>query len=152
MVPWWRIAVFAAFAFPITFFDLKELRIPDVLSLGGIAVVAASEALVPSVSPAMLVLEALVGFGVFWALARATGGKLGLGDAKYSALIALSLGMHGWLTTIAVAAFTGLAAALALVLRHRQPRDARIPFAPFLTLGAAVSIAMQRLLPGGLPA
>jgi leader peptidase (prepilin peptidase)/N-methyltransferase len=97
-----------------------------------------------------MAVEALIGFGVFWVIAVATGGKLGLGDAKYSVLIALSLGLYGWLTTLAVASVTGLAAGLVLVLRGGFPRDARIPFAPFLTLGAAVSIVMQRLYPGGL--
>jgi leader peptidase (prepilin peptidase)/N-methyltransferase len=150
MVPWWRIAVFAAFALPITFFDLKEMRIPDVLSLGGIAVFVALGILVPGGSVITVAREALIGFGVFWAITIATGGKLGLGDAKYSVLIALSLGLYGWLTTIAVASVTGLAAGLMLVLRGGFPRDARIPFAPFLTLGAAVSIALQRLYPGGL--
>ena len=150
MVPWWRIAVFAAFALPITIFDLKEMRIPDVLSLGGIAVFAVLGILIPGGSVITMALEVLIGFGVFWAITVATGGKLGLGDAKYSVLIALSLGLYGWLTTLAVASVTGLAAGLMLVLRGRVPRDTRIPFAPFLTLGATVSIVMQRLYPGGL--
>jgi leader peptidase (prepilin peptidase)/N-methyltransferase len=150
MIPWWRIAVFAAFALPITIFDLKEMRIPDVLSLGGIAVFAVLGILIPGGSVITMALEALIGFGVFWTIAVATGGKLGLGDAKYSVLIALSLGLYGWLTTLAVASVTGLAAGLTLVLCGRVPRDTRIPFAPFLTLGAAVSIVMQRLYPGGL--
>jgi leader peptidase (prepilin peptidase) / N-methyltransferase len=150
MVPWWRITVFAAFAVPITVFDLKELRIPDVLSLGGIAVVVALEILIPRDSAITMLLEVLIGFGVFWAITIMTGGKLGLGDAKYSVLIALSLGLYGWLTTLAVASVSGLAAGLVLVLGGRVPRDTRIPFAPFLTLGAAVSVVMQRLYPGGL--
>lgn len=152
MVPWWRVAVFAAFALPITAFDLREMRIPDELSLGGAAVAAALAVVSAGCSLPQLALEALVGFGVFWAISVATGGKLGLGDAKYSVLIALSLGMYAWLTTIAVASAAALAVALALVPRDQAPRDERIPFAPFLTLGAAVSVALQRLLPGGLPA
>jgi leader peptidase (prepilin peptidase)/N-methyltransferase len=150
MIPWWRVAVFAVFALPITIFDLKHLRIPDVLSLGGIAVVAALEALISGDSAITMALEVLIGFGVFWAITIATGGKLGLGDAKYSVFIALSLGLYGWLTTLAVASVTGLAAGLVLVLRDRVPQDTRIPFAPFLTFGAAVSIVMLRLYPGGL--
>jgi prepilin signal peptidase PulO-like enzyme (type II secretory pathway) len=150
MVPWWRIAVFAAFALPITVIDLRRMRIPDALSLGGAAVAAALGILSPGFSASAMALEALIGFGVFWAITVATGGKLGLGDAKYSVLIALSLGLYGWLTTVAVASVVGLAAGLVLVLRDRAPRDTPIPFAPFLTLGAAVTIVMQRLLPGGL--
>jgi leader peptidase (prepilin peptidase)/N-methyltransferase len=152
MIPWWRVVGFLVFALPITVFDVRELRIPDALSLGGTAVAAVLAVLSPGCSALELALEAMIGFGVFWAISIATGGKLGLGDAKYSVLIALSLGLYGWLTTVAVASVTALAAALVLAPRDRAPRDPRIPFAPFLTLGAAVSLAMQRLLPGGLVA
>ena len=151
MIHMCRVAVFAAFALPITVFDLREMRIPDALSLGGTALAAILSMLRPGFSTRELALEVLVSFGVFWALSVATGGKLGLGDAKYSLFIAVSLGTYGWLTTIAVAAVTGLAAALVLVARDRAALDTRIPFAPFLTLGAVVTLAMQGLLPAGLP-
>ncbi len=147
---WWRIAAFAAFAIPITLVDLKRMRIPDALSLGGIFVVLALDILVLKASALSIVLEAGVGFGVFWLIRLVTGGKLGIGDVKYSVLIALSLGVLGWLTTIAVASVTGLVAALVLIRRLKVPLSTRIPFAPFLTLGAAVSIAMLQAFPGGL--
>jgi prepilin signal peptidase PulO-like enzyme (type II secretory pathway) len=152
MVPWWRLAVFGAFSIPITFFDLRDLRIPDALSLGGAAALVVLEILAPERSATTVLVEAAVAFGVFAAITLATRGKLGLGDAKYSLLIVLALGMFGWLTTLAVASVTGLAVGLVLVRRGRAAADARIPFAPFLTFGAAVSIVMDRLFPGGLPA
>lgn len=148
MVPWLRIAAFAAFALPITLFDIRHLRIPDAFSLGGILVVLLLDLIVYRTSLPLLLLEISMGFGVFWAIRAATGGKLGLGDAKFSALIAVSLGMHGWLTTIAVASVTGLFAGIAMVAISGVPRGAKIPFAPFLTFGTAVSVAMQYFYPG----
>ncbi|HET6485148.1 MAG TPA: A24 family peptidase [Spirochaetia bacterium] len=144
MLPWWRIAAFAAFAIPITLVDLRRMRIPDALSLGGIVVVLALDVLLLKAPALSIVLEAAVGFGVFWLLRLGTRGKLGFGDVKYSVLIALSLGLLGWLTTIAVASVTGLIAALVLIRRLRVPLSTRIPFAPFLTFGAAVSIVMRQ--------
>ncbi len=152
MVPWWRLAVFGVFSIPITFFDLRDFRIPDCLSLGGAAALVILEILAPARSVSTVLIEAGIAFGVFAAITLATRGKLGLGDAKYSLLIVLALGMLGWLTTLAVASVTGLAVGLVLVHRGRAPVDTRIPFAPFLTFGAAVSIVMDRLFPGGLPA
>jgi len=152
MIHMCRVAVFAAFALPITVFDWREMRIPDALSLGGTAIAIILAMLRPGFSPLELALEVFASFGVFWIISVATGGKLGLGDVKYSVFIAVALGLSGWLATIAVAAVTGLAVALVIVLRDRAALDTRIPFAPFLTFGAVVSLAMQRLLPAGLPA
>jgi prepilin signal peptidase PulO-like enzyme (type II secretory pathway) len=152
MVPWWRLAVFGAFSIPITFFDLRDLRIPDALSLGGAAALVVLEVFAPARSLPTLLVEGAIAFGVFATITLATRGKLGLGDAKYSLLIVLALGMFGWLTTLAVASVSGLVVGLILVRRHPLSADARIPFAPFLTFGAAVSIVMDRLFPGGLPA
>jgi prepilin signal peptidase PulO-like enzyme (type II secretory pathway) len=145
---WWRIAAFAVFAIPITFIDLKQMRIPDLLSLGGVATVLALDVFV-GVPVLTIALEGVVGFGVFWLIRLATGRKLGFGDVKYSVLIAISLGLYGWLTAIAVASVTGLAAGILLLLRYKMPRSTRIPFAPCLTFGAVVSIVMQQLFPGG---
>jgi len=150
MYTWWRIAAFAVFAIPITLVDLKHLRIPDALSLGGIAAILVLDVLVLKAAAVSMALEATVGFGVFWLIRLVTGGKLGAGDAKYSVLIALSLGLLGWLTTIAVASVTGLVAALVLIRGLKVSLKTRIPFAPFLTLGAAVSIALRQAFPGGL--
>jgi prepilin signal peptidase PulO-like enzyme (type II secretory pathway) len=150
MVPWWRLAVFGVFSIPITYYDVRDLRIPDALSLGGAAAFVVLQILAPVRPASTVLIEAVIAFGVFAAITFATGGKLGLGDAKYSLLIVLALGKLGWLTTLAVASVTGLVVGLVMVRRHRLPADARIPFAPFLTFGAAVSIVMERIFPGGL--
>ncbi len=150
MLSWWNVAAFAVFAVPITLVDLRQMRIPDVLSLGGIIVVLALDVFLLKASALSIALEALVGFGVFWLIRLVTRGKLGIGDVKYSVFIALSLGLSGWFTTVAVASVVGLASALILVWWRKVPLTTRIPFAPFLTIGAVVSIVMRQLLPGGL--
>jgi prepilin signal peptidase PulO-like enzyme (type II secretory pathway) len=148
MAVWIKIAVFAAFAIPITFIDLKEMRVPDALSLGGIALILLLDAFVIKESLLLLLIETIAGFGVFWLIHVVTRGKLGLGDAKYSAFIALCVGMYAWFTTLAIASVTGLACGLILLRLGRVERSTRIPFAPFLTLGATVSIVLGRLVPG----
>jgi len=142
MSSWILIAAFGVFAVPITLFDIAKLRIPDLLSLGGIGVAVLVKAFIVKEPLLDALVEAGVGFGVFWLIHLLTRGKLGLGDAKYSAFIALTIGMHAWLMTLAVASVTGLACGLILIGPCGVEKTARVPFAPFLTLGAVVSIVM----------
>jgi prepilin signal peptidase PulO-like enzyme (type II secretory pathway) len=148
MKMWIGALVFALFAIPITLMDLREYRIPDLLSIGGICVMALLDVFVVRQSLLTLALEVVVGFGVFWLIRVVTHGKLGLGDAKYSAFIALCVGMPGWLAAIAAASVIGLVCGLVLLGRGRVTRTTRIPFAPFLSLGAALSIVAARFVPG----
>ena len=150
MISWVELSAFLVFAIPITVFDLRELRIPDALSLGGIAVLAACKTMLFHAPVLEMLACVTLGFGVFWVIRRVTGGKLGLGDAKYSAFIALSIGLYGWFMTLFVASITGLACALILIATAHARKGTRIPFAPFLTLGALVTVVMTRLFPGGL--
>jgi len=142
------LAIFSAFALPITFFDLREMRIPDLLSIGGILVVSALDLLFLKEPPFAVLCSALLGFAVFMFIRLVTGGKMGMGDVKYSAFIALCVGLRPWLAMIAIASVTGLACGLYLVRFRGMPRTTRIPFAPFMTLGAYISIAMTRLVQG----
>ena len=142
------IAAFGAFAVPITLIDIAKLRIPDLLSLGGIGVALLVKAFIVREPLLETAVEAGAGFGVFWLIHLLTRGKLGLGDAKYSAFIALTIGMHAWLMTLVVASVTGLACALILIGPCKVERTARVPFAPFLTLGAATAIIMRHVVPG----
>ena len=88
MAVWLKVAVFVAFAIPITLIDLKELRVPDALSLSGIGLMLLLDVFVIKESLPLLLIEVAAGFGVFWIIRLVTRGRLGLGDAKYSAFIA----------------------------------------------------------------
>ena len=136
------IAAFGVFAVPITLIDVAKLRIPDFLSLGGIGVAVLLKAFIVKEPLLDALAAAGVGFGVFWLIHLMTRGKLGLGDAKYSAFIALTIGMHAWLMTLAVASIAGLVCGLILIGPCGVAKTTRVPFAPFLTLGAVVSIVM----------
>jgi prepilin signal peptidase PulO-like enzyme (type II secretory pathway) len=143
MPEWIEFVLFLLFAIPITFFDIKELRIPDVLTFGGILLFIALKLILKQESIGVLCLECAVGFGAFWLIRRMTQGRMGLGDAKYSALIAVSAGMYAWLASIFIAAVIGLLAAALLILIAKKDPKSRIPFAPFLTLGACLAMAFK---------
>ena len=142
---WIELVVFLAFAVPITLFDLREYHIPDYLTLGGIAVFAALMALWEKVPFALVAGECAAGFGLFWLIRLFSKGRMGLGDAKYSALIAVAVGFAPWLIALFVASLTGLAAALILMRHSRMRRDEPLPFAPFLSVGALAAFVSRGL-------
>ena len=140
---WIEFALFLLVALPVTFFDIREYRIPDLLTFSGVAAFVVIKLLWNEQSVGTLALDLAVGFGVFWLIWWMSSGQMGLGDAKFSAFIAVAGGLTTWFGALFVASTTGLATAAVLKLLCKSDRPARIPFAPFLTLGAAVSLQFQ---------
>jgi len=66
-------------------------------------------------------------------------GGLGLGDVKFAGALGIWLGIPGILICLALAFVTGGTAALLLCVFRKASLKTRIPFGPFLSLGAAVS-------------
>ncbi|SJM66625.1 prepilin peptidase [Gulosibacter sp. 10] len=123
---------------PLVRHDLAEHRLPNALVMPGWAVAATCIGLAWLSSSAFPLGALLAGAGAFLlALLAALGGGLGMGDAKLLLPLAAGLGLLGaeaLLVAGLVAALSGGAAALALLLRGRG-RGAKLPFGPFLLLG-----------------
>ncbi len=84
-------------------------------------------------------MSVLVGF---YLLLAATGG-LGLGDVRLAGLLGLYLGWLGW-TSLVTGTLTGFVLAgltgAILMVAGRATRRTRLPFGPFMILGAFVAI------------
>ncbi|WP_284254856.1 prepilin peptidase [Pseudolysinimonas kribbensis] len=136
----------AATAPELARFDLVHRRLPDRMTLPGIAVGAVAiviQGCATRVVPWGPILAAAILTVVF--LGLALGGGMGLGDVKLVAV----LGLASPTLTIAVlaplAAFLlgGVVSAVVLV---RHGRGARIPFGPFLLAGYVVALAASLLV------
>lgn len=138
-----RLPLFLLFAVPISLFDIREFRIPDILSLGGIALFLLLQLLLPGGDPLDAAVACAVGFAAFWIIHRFTKGRMGLGDAKLSALIAVAAGLRSWFLALFLASVAGILFVVALMGMRRADRGTRIPFAPFLSLGAVVSMLVR---------
>ncbi len=145
MQVWVEFLLFFAIALSITVIDIRQYRIPDYLSLGGVAAFVALKLFWHEQTIQLLAAELAAGFGVFWLIWRLTKGQIGLGDAKYSALIAVAAGLSSWLVSLFVASVIALLCAAILIFIFKVDRHARIPFAPFLTAGATLAILFQNL-------
>lgn len=141
----------AAVSIALALIDLDTFRLPDAIVLPSIAVLLA-----------LLVAAAICAAdgSFWWPLARAGIGSLaltlfyaalwffwpggmGLGDVKLAAVLGLVLAWFGWGTLIvgAFAAFVfGGVYGVALVFTGRGGRKSRIPFGPWMILGAWFAI------------
>lgn len=133
--------VFGSLLLLVAFIDLDTYLIPDVLSLGGLVLGLGAAALFPHLRWVDSLGGALLGGALFFAVAwgyqrfRKQDG-LGGGDIKLLAMIGAFIGWKGVLFTVFFSSVVGAAVGLIVMVRSRQGWVARIPFGPFLSLGA----------------
>ena len=118
--------------------DARTLRIPDLLSLGTLLLVLSLAAIDDRSSIVERLTGMVLGFVSFHSLARA--GLMGLGDAKFSALIGAALGPSGWLATVCAASLLGMLCELPQLFAGYITRGTRVPFGPFLAAGSVVQM------------
>ena len=144
----------AAVGLALALIDLDTHRLPDVVVLPAYPVAAA---LLTAASwadgdwPALL--RMLIGGAALWliyfALMVARPGGMGFGDVKLAGLLGGALAWLGWgaLVVGAFAAFLlGGVFAIALLLTGRAGRRSKVPFGPWMVLGAAVGVAVGERL------
>lgn len=126
----------------VSLIDLKHQIIPDVISLPGILV-----GIIASFTPWGLVswMDAALGaaggggflLAVAWIFQRLTGKEgMGLGDVKLLAMIGAWMGWQALPFIILLSSLTGILIGGAALLLTKRGLRVRIPFGPFLSLGA----------------
>lgn len=86
------------------------------------------------------VLGGLTGLVIFFGLALLRPGAMGGGDVKLAGLVGLMNGFPGVLESLVIGVLLGgIAAALLMATRLRSGKS-YIPYAPFLTMGAMISL------------
>ncbi len=126
----------------VSFVDLQHQIIPDLISLPGIAV-GIAVAFTPwgRVPWTDAVIGAAAGggclFAVAWTFERLTGKEgMGLGDVKLLAMIGAWMGWRDLPFVILAASLSGILIGGASLVAMRRGLRVRIPFGPFLALGA----------------
>jgi leader peptidase (prepilin peptidase)/N-methyltransferase len=139
---WWLAS--AALALALVFLsaiDLRDYRLPDVLTLPlGAAGILASWwlGIAPpwwSIASAVVGFALLAGVAMIYSRVRGRDG-LGLGDAKLFAASGAWLGLEGLPAVLLVACGAAIVALLVMALRSQAlSATTRIPFGPFLAFG-----------------
>ncbi len=133
--------VFIASLLTITCIDLDHYLIPDVITLPGIPAGILASFFLPAMTVRDSILGTLLGGGILLAIAWAYEQiahreGMGGGDIKLLAMIGAFIGWKGVLMTLFVGALVGTAAGGAVMLRTGSSMKLKIPFGPFLAIGA----------------
>jgi leader peptidase (prepilin peptidase)/N-methyltransferase len=139
---------FAAVGIALAMIDFDVKRLPDPLTLPSYPVGAALLAVAAGVDGHWWPFErALIGmaalFGFYFVVALISPRGMGFGDVKLSGVVGLYLGWIGWGALVfgAFAAFVlGGLVGIALILFAGGGRKTKVPFGPFMLLGALVGI------------
>ncbi len=144
--------LFCAALIVVAFIDIDHQIIPNAISLPGIPIGLGLSFFLPQLRFVDAVLGALVGGGslylVAWLYSLIKGlDGMGGGDIKLLAMIGTFVGWKGVIFTIFIGSVTGTAAGVAqMVARRKLNGKLRIPFGPFLAIGAMAYVFYGREL------
>jgi len=144
-----------------TFVDFEHLIIPDRVTLGGIVAGLVLSVAVPSLHGqadawhGLLAsgLGAFVGWGLLWGVGvvgRIIFRKeaMGFGDVKLMGAIGAFLGWQAVLFTVVASSLFGSIVGITLVCTGQKKMQSRLPFGPYLALGAIVWVLWGARLVG----
>ena len=142
---------FLAALIVMTVIDLHHQIIPDVISLPGIVVGILGSLVIPNFRFLDSILGTLVGGGSLFLVAtlyqwffKREG--MGGGDVKLLAMIGAFLGWQAVILTILLSSLIGSVVGVAVMLLKGKDFRYAIPFGPFLSLGAALSLFVGKAL------
>jgi len=147
----------AAIGVTLSLIDLDTHRLPNAIILPSYPVVAVLLTLASwGVGDWDALLRALIGgavlFALYLLLCVVKPGGMGFGDVKLAGIVGAGLAWIGW-GTLAVGGFAafllGGIYGAALMLAHRAGRKSKVPFGPWIVLGAVVGLAFGEALWAG---
>ena len=132
--------------------DLAEHRLPNELTLrallvGAVLLPVATSAAIDGSSLGRAVGGAIAAFLIHLVIHLASPGSFGLGDVKLAPTIGGHLAFLSWdaFTIGLLGSFvTSAIVGLALILGRRAGRSTKIPFGPFMMVGAFLALAFVR--------
>jgi len=133
--------LFTSVLVTVSFIDLHHKIIPDVLSLSGIVVGLAASFMPGTISWLDSLIGIIAGGGSLFLVAfvyeRITGREgMGGGDIKLLAMIGAWLGWRQLYLVVLISSLVGAIVGIAFLLMAGKGFRVRIPFGPFLSLGA----------------
>lgn len=138
----------------ITFIDMDFQIIPDSITLPGVVIgLVSASFLLPdpfSILHSDSVLS-IVGFknslagllfggGLFYLIAVLSRGGMGGGDIKMMAMVGAFMGWKAIFLTTFIGSVTGSVVGIFLIIAKGKGRKTKIPFGPFLAIGALVTL------------
>lgn len=118
----------------LVYYDIRFKRVPNIITLSLFLLVLVfkiyfREPLVTAF------ISGAVAFTTFLLIHIFSGKKLGMGDCKYTAVIAFHFGYFFWIKSIIYCSFIALVVSLILLVSKKIDKTTPIPFIPFLVAG-----------------
>lgn len=135
-----RVIVFFIFCALISIFDIKEYKIPDCALTGCLSIILAID-ISSYYSSIIKNLGALLIIVLIFCLIYKFKGGLGFGDVKMIGLTAYVLGFYDSIMALFLACIFGII--YFLIKTPRQESNAKIAFAPFISLGAFCTVILR---------
>lgn len=152
----WALSTGVVFGFGLTWFlytllgtllitssiaDILVMQLPDRITYLGTALALGSSFVVPNNNWTNSILGALVGSILFWLIQAAyrqikKQEGLGTGDVKYMLMIGAIVGLSNLPSTIILSSVLAIITHLIINFFSKSSIQKRIPYAPFLSLGA----------------
>lgn len=130
-------------AIPVTAADLRDRRVPNAAVVLGLALAFWWAWEQGDVQLWDSLVGAALAFALFWCVCYFFRGRMGMGDVKFAPVVGAFCGAAGFFLAVFVAAVLGLALAVALISVDREKARAKIPFAPFLSVGGTAALLAQ---------
>lgn len=118
----------------LALYDIKKKRVPNIITL----LLFLAALLYKIVFKEELIYSLLSGVGAFVTFLivyLVSKGKMGMGDCKYTAVIAFYFGYYFWLQSILYTSVIAIIVSLVLLMLKKIDRETKIPFMPFLVSG-----------------
>jgi leader peptidase (prepilin peptidase) / N-methyltransferase len=136
-------AVYAALTstlLTVALIDYDHKIIPNIITLPGIIIGLGLSLWALPITPVASLLGILVGGVFFYLIALVSKGSMGGGDIKLIAMIGAFLGWQGAFFTILSGALLGSLVGVTLMVLGKKGRKDKVPFGPFLSIGAILFI------------
>lgn len=141
LIPFLFYIVYSSFFVAIFFYDLQTQKIPDafLFPLLGLTIIGSAVLGTPGLWSAMTaVIIAFIFFG--GQIVLSNGKWLGEGDLYLALSIGIIFGWQLFLVSIVISYFIGALLSAVLLITKQVKRKASIAFAPFLILGAFITL------------
>lgn len=138
-------ALGAAFLIVLSYWDIKYRRIPARLLTPALILLLTFRAFFAPATLPDAILGGLLGWALFWLLARLGDGDLGGGDVKLAGLVGVLTGLTGVIPALLLGMAAGGVMAAILLADGRAKLDDALPYAPAMSLGA-ISVMLWILL------
>ncbi|MEM7127928.1 MAG: A24 family peptidase [Chloroflexota bacterium] len=132
--------LYAWFFLAIAAIDLEQRKVYNRMLLAALPVILLFTPFIEGPTLLSALVGGLFGFILFLILALIKPGGMGMGDVKLAGVIGLVTGFPGIIVAILICIFSGGVMAALLLLRTKFKRGQTMAYAPYLVLGAWVTL------------